>query len=253
MIEFNYYAEYYDLIYEDKDYKKEVSFVHDIIQCHNPNAKSILDLGCGTGRHANLLEKNGYTIIGLDKSDRMISMANSTIHNNPNKKLTFIKGDVCTYDLFNEFDVITALFHVVSYCTKTEDLVALFNNVKKHITPGGLFIFDCWYGPAVLTIRPTVRIKRFKNDKIEITRIAEPVMHSSQNCVDVKYQIFIKDIKMNTTREIKETHKMRYLFFPEIESLAENSGMKIIDSGEWLTKRRISSSTWGTYFGLTLM
>ena len=46
------YSEYYDLFYADKDYVAEVAFVRDIIQRHKPNARSILDLGCGSARHA---------------------------------------------------------------------------------------------------------------------------------------------------------------------------------------------------------
>ena len=253
MSEFNYYAEYYDLIYKDKDYKKEVSFVHNIIQKYNSTAESILELGCGTGIHANLLAKYGYFVTGVDRSDNMVAIANSTIQKDSNNNIEFVKGDICNLVLTRKFDVITALFHVVSYCTTNQDLIAIFKTVRKHIKPGGIFIFDCWYGPAVLTIKPSSRIKRFKNDELEITRIAEPVMHTIENCVDVNYQIFIKDNKKGTTNEINEVHRMRYLFFPEIKSLAENIGFKIIESGEWMTKQILSRNTWGACFILSTL
>ena len=52
---FDAYAAYYDLLYKDKDYAGETEYVHRLIQRFNPGAKSILELGSGTGKHARLL------------------------------------------------------------------------------------------------------------------------------------------------------------------------------------------------------
>ena len=62
------YSEYYDLIYTDKDYQKEVDYIDQLIQKYHPKAKTILDLGCGTGVHANLLAAKGYRVMGIDLS-----------------------------------------------------------------------------------------------------------------------------------------------------------------------------------------
>ena len=55
----------------------------------------------------------------------------------------------------------------------------MFNTstAAKHLKPNGVFIFDFWYGPGVLTDPPVVRLKRLENEEIEVLRIAEPVMH----------------------------------------------------------------------------
>ena len=69
-----------------------------------------------------------------------------------------------------------ALFHVLSYQTSNADAQAMFETAATHIETGGIFLFDCWYGPAVLTDRPETRVKRAEDDTVEIIRIAESVM-----------------------------------------------------------------------------
>jgi len=60
---FERYAEYYDLIYQDKDYEKEYDFIEEIFQNFSSNpVKTIFDGGCGTGGHAIPLAKRGYQI-----------------------------------------------------------------------------------------------------------------------------------------------------------------------------------------------
>jgi len=49
---FNAYAAYYDLLYKEKNYAEEAEYIHGLIQKNTPGAKTILELGCGTGQHA---------------------------------------------------------------------------------------------------------------------------------------------------------------------------------------------------------
>lgn len=77
MTTFGNYSRYYNLLYKDKDYKGEAGFIYDLIQKYSPGAKSILDLGCGTGRHDLLLAEKGYAITGVDMSEEMLLIARS--------------------------------------------------------------------------------------------------------------------------------------------------------------------------------
>jgi hypothetical protein len=56
------------------------------------------------------------------------------------------------------------IFHVFSYQTTNGDLVAALTTAKEHLNPDGILIFDCWYGPAVLSNKPTIRVKTIEDD-----------------------------------------------------------------------------------------
>ena len=251
MTVFGDYARYYDLLYRDKDYAGETKFIHGLIQKHAPNAGSILELGCGTGKHAELLSKMGYEVLGIDMSREMLVVANrrlSDLGKKETKKLSFDQGDIRTYRTERRFDAVISLFHVVSYQTTNKDLRGVFETAKIHLNPGGVFIFDCWYGPAVLTDRPVVRVKRLEDEAIQVTRIAEPEIHPNESIVDVNYHVFIKNKATGIVEELKETHPMRYLFKPEIDLLFEQAGFEFVDSVEWMTGREPGFNTWSVCF-----
>ena len=248
---FSNYARYYDLMYQDKDYVGEAQFIQRLIQTYAPATTTILELGCGTGNHAMLLAKEGYQVHGVDLSQEMLGYANERCDRlSPAlaTRLQFSQGDLRQVRLDRKFDVVLSLFHVMSYQTNNEDLLAAFETAKAHLVPGGILIFDVWYGPAVLSEPPTVRIKRLEDRSIQVTRIAEPVMEPNKNLVDVNYHIFIKDLISSKIDEVREVHTMRYLFRPELELLLDRLQMQIVESGEWLTDRQPGLDTWGVYF-----
>jgi SAM-dependent methyltransferase len=256
---FNNYARYYDLLYRDKDYAAEAEFIDRLIQRQAPNTSTILELGCGTGNHALLLAKAGYYVHGVDLSTQMLEYAKERCDYPQDRlrqriepelaaKLQFSCGDLRQVRLDIKFDVILSLFHVISYQTTNADLLAALETVKTHLKPGGIFIFDVWYGPAVLSDPPTIRIKRLEDKSIQVTRIAEPIMYPNENLVDVNYQVFIKDKNSGAIDELTETHRMRYLFRTELELLLNRLQMYIIEDGEWLTHHQPGLNTWGVYF-----
>lgn len=251
MTAFGGYARYYDLLYRDKDYRGETEFVDHQIRRHTPQARRVLELGCGTGMHGMMLAENGYDVLGVDLSEEMLAAAAHRVAGLPPAiagRVRFVQGDVRNFQVEGRFDAVIALFHVLSYQVTNDDLRAVFSRVKSHLAPGGVFIFDCWYGPAVLTDRPTVRVKRFEDASTGVTRIAVPTLHPNDNQVDVHYQLFIRDKRSEAVEELSELHRVRYLFRPELELLADTAGLRIASCGAWMSDREPDFSTWYVYF-----
>ena len=213
---FDAYAAYYDLLYQDKNYHKEAKYILRLLEENGISSGKILELGSGTGKHAEEFAKMGFFVHGIDLSPEMVQEANHRNNNNLEGKLFFEVGDVRNFEAGKKFDAVISLFHVISYQIKNEDIQEMFKTAAKHLKQNGVFIFDFWYGPGVLTEPPTVRQKRLENKDIEVLRIAEPVMYPNENVVDVNYCVHIKQKESGKVSELNETHKMRYLFIPEI-------------------------------------
>lgn len=246
MTVFNHYARYFDLLYRDRNYAAEANYIDQLIQSYKPSSQSILELGCGTGLHAALWAKKQYLVHGVDQSKQMIKKA--LIRNANSSRLSFVQADVRDYRTDKKYDAIISIFHVVSYQTTNKDLLSTFETAQTHLKPGGIFIFDCWYGPAVLTDPPVVRVKRMEDNMTSVVRLAEPIAYPNQNCVDVNYTVWIRDKKTDEMEELKETHKMRYLFQPEIEQMLELSGLYLVNAQEWLSGEPLEFSTWNGCF-----
>ncbi|MBM4053453.1 MAG: class I SAM-dependent methyltransferase [Planctomycetes bacterium] len=247
---FDEYSDYYDLLYKDKDYASEASFIDTIIKKYRPTAKSVLNLGCGTGNHDFLLAQKGYDITGIDSSESNIKKAISKLSDldEPGNHLGFHYGDIRTYRANKTYDIVISLFHVISYQITNADLKSVFETVKVHLNENGLFIFDCWYGPAVLTERPEIRIKKVENEDTGIMRIAEPEIFPNENKVHVKYHILVIDKRTNNVKEIRETHPMRYLFKPEIDEYLSALGLEVVECAEWMTGKPPGFKSWGVVF-----
>ena len=235
-----YYAQFYDMLYKDKDYESESNYIISLIKKYNPEAKSILDLGCGTGRHAELFSNKGFIVLGVDQSKCMLNEA----MNRKNNNLDFIEGDVRFLKLDKKFGVVTALFHVLSYQITNKDVESLIRTAYNHLNKNGLFIFDFWYGPAVIIQKLEVRIKELENDNIKFIRIAKPMIDFSRNVVKVCYKIFVVDKKNKTFLEHEESHPMRFFFDPELELFIENIGFKLESKFSWLKFEKPSENDW---------
>lgn len=230
------YSRYYNLLYRDKNYKMEVDYVDLLIKKYSKNRKKILDVGCGTGNHAFFFAKKGYEVVGIDKSLQMIDIAKSRFSKKSNLK--FYLFDCSNFKLHRKFDIAVSLFHVMNYLTDNESLFSCFKNIYRHLKRGGLFIFDFWYGPAVLTEWPVVRVKELEDENIAIKRVTLPKMNIINNIVDINFNLTINDKKTGEKKKVKENHRLRYFFLPELEFMLKNSGFKVIKVLKWLSLKQ---------------
>ncbi|HOE34023.1 MAG TPA: class I SAM-dependent methyltransferase, partial [Smithella sp.] len=119
---FSDYAPYYDLLYRDKDYKAEAEYVANLIREFHPATRNILELGSGTGIHANLLAEMGFSVHGIERSQEMYTRSLDLVdkQNSQYGRPTFTHGDIREIRLNKSFDAVISLFHVISYQTTNE-------------------------------------------------------------------------------------------------------------------------------------
>jgi SAM-dependent methyltransferase len=243
-------AKYYDLLYGDKDTAAECAFVRGIIERHAGAAQSMLDLGCGSARHAAEFAKAGMSVTGVDNSEGMITQARARVRNLPaniRDRIVITTGDVTAFTSARTYDAVVSLFHVINYQTTDEALSGIFDTARGALGDGGVFVFDFWYGPAVEAESPERRERRFENGEVSLKRVADPMLHADRHVVDVQYTLTARDRKTGAAENIRELHSMRYLFLPEIERLAGEAGLDIVEQGEWLSGSPLSDRTWLGY------
>jgi SAM-dependent methyltransferase len=248
---FDSYSAYYDLLYKTKDYKAEAAFINDLIREYLPSAESILDLGCGTGIHDWLFAKLGYSVVGVDQSNTMLDRARGRLAENPTVGTPpyFQQGNLKEFSSQSRVDVVVSLFDVVSYLTSYDDLRCALGNIRESLNPTGLLIFDCWYGPAVYTQRPQVRLKKLEDDRIRLTRIASSDFLHEHNRINVLYDVFVEDKHDGSITTFSELHPMRCYFSEELSSILNEFGFAAIFQMEWFTRNPPSLDTWSVLYG----
>ena len=202
---FNEYAKYYELIYAKKKYKQEANFAYKWAD----KPKSILELGCGMGRHAQHWADKSK-IIGVDCSPEMLSRA----YQHTNITYHCMKIDNKLHKLI-QVDCVMAMFNVMGYVL-LEDCIQ-YLPLKK----GGYFVFDIWDAEKFKTDPPEPRIKWAK----EWYRLAVPTQ-ISERLLRTDYFIVDKDKGLI----MHEKHLVEGYFHKDIEQLCKKTGYEIIET-----------------------
>jgi len=226
------YADQYDSFYHDKDYEAECDLIEEIFRRYAEKpVQSILDLGCGTGNHALPLGRRDYQVTCVDRSLEMITQAKAKLRSQTSPSQfqpRFLEGDVRSLDLDQQFDAVIMMFAVLGYQLTNNDVSNTLRTVRRHLKRGGVFVFDIWYGPAVLSIRPSDRVKVIPTSNGKVVRAATGSLDIFTHTAEVQYHTMT--ISGNQViSDVEEIHHMRYFFPQELALFMENANIQLID------------------------
>jgi SAM-dependent methyltransferase len=101
----------------------------------------VLELACGTGQLAVPIASTGLPTVGLDLSATMLAAARDRAAA-ANVSVEFLQGDMRRFELGRMFPFIFVARNSLLHLTSTEDVLAAFAAVRRHLAPGGFFAFD---------------------------------------------------------------------------------------------------------------
>jgi ubiquinone/menaquinone biosynthesis C-methylase UbiE len=134
-------ARFYDALYHFKDYAAASTQLLTLLQQHNPNAETLLDVACGTGKHLEYLREH-YQVEGLDLNPEMLEVARGRCPD-----VSFHQGNMVTFGLGRRFDVVTCLFSAIGYVKTVDNLKRTVANMASHLRPGGIVVIEPWFTP----------------------------------------------------------------------------------------------------------
>src|SRR5271157_4506748 len=141
-------AEYYFAIENNhRDIHNDVSFITNLLA--NAKNASLLDLGCGTGEHLDLLRRVGFRCRGIDISEKMLLTARRRFP----QGIEFIRMDMTDIGYDSEFDMIISLFGSFNYLIQDSHIISMLDKTRKALKPGGLCVFEIWNTTPLIKIR----------------------------------------------------------------------------------------------------
>lgn len=133
-------ADVYDTLHRaSKPYAKEAVALTDLILRRVPDARSLLDVACGTGEHLRHLA-DAFEVQGIDASDAMLDVAREKVPG-----IALHCDDMRSFRLGRRFDAVTCLFSSIGYLPSTVDHDAAIANMAGHVADGGLLIVEPWH------------------------------------------------------------------------------------------------------------
>jgi SAM-dependent methyltransferase len=221
------YAATYDAVYGEKNYAGECEAVGKLIaRFGDGKIRSLLDLGCGTGRHAVLLAGRGFDVTGVDRSEAMLARAQQRARE-AGASVEFRHGDIRSYSSGRRFDAVLMNFNVIGYMSSNDDLVGALKTARDNVRTGGLFIADFWYGPAVVADPPGHNTREYDTADGHIVRSStgQHLPHEQASVITIR----IKRTKDGqVVDESEEIHRVRYFFPLELELALRFSGFRLL-------------------------
>ena len=208
-------SKYYHILYQKRDFQEAAILIDNLLKRINPAKNSFfLDLGCGAGRHSIYLNKKGFSVDGLDLSQKSLQQAEK----HQNEKLKFYLKDMRDFCFQNKYDIIINLFTSFGYFENDEDNKKVFDNVEKSLKINGYFIIDFFNSYKIMRELKDYEIKNIDDITFKIKR--------RQDGKFVYKDISITDKKNSYTfaekvRLIKQQHFINY---------SKNLKLKLIDT-----------------------
>lgn len=107
----------------------------------------VLELGCGTGRIALPLLRDGHEVIGIDASEPMLEAMRARLDAEPEEiqaRSGAFVGDFRSLDLGRQFRAVLLPFNAIHHCADADEVASLLASVHRHVAEGGIFAMDCY-------------------------------------------------------------------------------------------------------------
>jgi SAM-dependent methyltransferase len=132
----------YDVVMAHVDYQVWAEFIYGLLMRHAPGARDVLELGCGTGSFALVLQElGGFRYLATDRSEEMlrVARAKAELEGAP---VQFETADFTDFRTDAPVDVVVLLYDGINYLIEIEDVRNVIRCAHAALRPGGVFVFD---------------------------------------------------------------------------------------------------------------
>lgn len=227
-------AELYDLFYDWKDYRAESQKVRQLVIDHNPDARTLLDVACGTGSHL-VHPREWYAVAGIDVNAGMLKVAAERLPGVP-----LHEADMRDFDLGGTFDVVTCLFSSIGYVTTTDGLTRAADAMARHLAPSGVLIVEPWLTPDTFDPNRLGRVIVAERPDLQAVRMNGSRVEGNVSILDFHYLV----ARPGTVEHLTEMHTLGLFTDDEYRSAFVSAGLSIehdtdglMGRGLWIAQR----------------
>jgi SAM-dependent methyltransferase len=235
------HASRYDLVYADKPYADEARFVLTELEAIlGRRPRTLLDIACGTGRHAAEFVAAGINVTGVDINEELLEQARERV-----RGAEFVAQDMTRLDLGgSRFEAITCLFDSIGYPQRNELVIAALTAAAQHLVPDGALAVEYLHAPAMVLHAQPLRVRRWDTpDGGTLIRVSETELSLSDQVMRVDYELI--ELRADGSYEHgRERQSNRFFSVPEMDALMMAAGLDLQASlAAYQGTREVSAET----------
>jgi SAM-dependent methyltransferase len=219
------HARHYDVVYRDKPYADEARFVDSLLRDAGVARGGLLDIACGTGRHAGQFAALGWDVTGVDVSDELLEQARLSA---PTAR--FERQDMRDLDVKGGlFNAVTCLFDSIGYALDDAGVVATLAAAGRHLSPAGALVLEFLHAPALMRDVSALRVRRFalSDHGDELVRISRTRLDEQRDVMEVEFELL--ELRTDGTYDRwLESQRNRFFSVSEMCALLERAGLEVV-------------------------
>jgi SAM-dependent methyltransferase len=221
------HAGYYDRFHQQKDYRAETSQLREVFDREGP-VRNVLDLGCGTGRHLDLLAEAGYEVVGADRSPPMAALARQRLARH-GSRARVVTTDIADLPGGQGFDAAMMMFSLIGYQVDDPAVLSLLAAAHRQLRPGGLLVFDHIDAAAALRQEhPSAGVAVLAEAPAVLLCAYSTGVDAEQGVVDLRLRMWlIEDDRL--AEHVDERHLLRFFLRRELAALLHLAGFALLD------------------------
>lgn len=211
-------AEYYDLLYGgNKDYEAEAGRLAAILGASPGTVRRVLDVGCGTGRHAAALARAGFEVDGLDSEPAFVRLAGQR---HPAGR--FAVGDMSAFEVSEPYDAALCLFGSIGYALDEARLRTTIGCLAGAVRHGGLVVIEPWFEPGRLE-DGHVTVASATGEQLVVSRVSRVVLSGDVSRLEFEYVVG----RPNGITRFSEVHELGLFPRSLMEDACRQAGLRV--------------------------
>ena len=160
----------YLLVYKHRD-RSEAEILKNLVlkNVEREKVKLVLDMACGSGRHAISFAQAGFDVTAIDLSENLLNVAKSNAEKEK-VNVDFILSDIRKFDPEKKFDLVLNLFTSFGYFEKDEENGEVIQKAFELMNSGGWFVLDYFNKNYILNNLIPITVENIAGKRITQTR-----------------------------------------------------------------------------------
>jgi SAM-dependent methyltransferase len=234
------HAGHYDLLHPAKDYAAEVDQIQALL---DESVESVIDLGCGTGRHLDLLAAAGFRVLGIDRSPSMVEQAGKRLARHGDRA-EVRQADLINFTAPARYDAAIMMFSLLGYQVSNADTLAALAAARRQLRPGGVLVFDLLDATAVLgSACPPDGLAVLDDGAKRLLCAHSTVVNVAEQVLDLRLRMWLLHGDFVVDRS-DELHRIRLFLDAELALLLRAAGFEPLGSAPQAGARQNSSPDW---------